>query len=105
MNRFFVGFRVLLPCTAKSIQVNRGNIAKYCQVTRQYCRVTWQYARSRGFSYFAYVGAPRQKEGFMYRRYRFSGFNTPLLFPGNIQGTLWGVFIENVMEDDKEGGG
>jgi hypothetical protein len=35
--------------------------------------------------------------GFMYRRYRFSGFNTPLLFPGNIQGILWGVFIENEM--------
>ena len=63
MNHFFVGFRGLLPCTAKSIQVTRqycqvlpghsAILSKYCQVTRQYCRVTGQYARSRGFRYFA----------------------------------------------------
>jgi hypothetical protein len=38
--------------------------------------------------------------GFLYRRYRFSGLNTPLLFPGNKQGILWGVFFENEMDVD-----
>ena len=35
--------------------------------------------------------------GFMYRRYRFSGLDTPSLFPGNVQEILWGVFIEHEM--------
>ena len=38
--------------------------------------------------------------GFLYCRYRFSGLDTSLLFPGNVQEILLGVFIENGMSLD-----
>jgi hypothetical protein len=41
--------------------------------------------------------------GFLEGRHRFSGLDTPLLYAGNTQEILWGVFFENEMTTTRSG--